>query len=529
MVPSVACCATSFTRQLVPNPNRAQRRAAERGKHSAFAQEPRRARADVAVGYLHPNGNIDSNFAKCLRNLADYDRQTNGRLGPHLEMVSGANIVTARNLVVRQFLETSATWLFLIDSDMTFAPTVVDQLLDAADVNERPIVGGLCFALSSGEGQLIVPTIYNFNGEGRMVRQYGYPENTLFPVAGTGAACLLVHRRVFEGILEKTVTEQLAAATGMPVGQRMFGPPWPWFAETATGPDWGDTAGEDLTFCVRAGACGFPIFVDTRVKIGHVKPFIVDEALYRMFLPKVEAPAPTFVVIPVKGKHQFTTSILSQLNAQGGFEQLFLYDNAAGTSDSVSDWVDDDYLDGNVTVIPAAGMNIHEMWNAGIKRALAENERCNIAILNNDLELGPDFLKEMADGLRAHPSIAAVSGNYDGRDFVEKVQAVKGIAAGREDGTGGFAGFAMMFRGELFVAGCPLFDEELQFWYGDNLMLMHLEKAGATYGIVRDAHVKHIGGGSQTSGDGKGHRLTPELAAIVEKDQERFEKIVANW
>ncbi len=81
-----------------------------------------------------------------------------------------------------------------------------------------------------------------------------------------------------------------------------------------------------------------------------------------------------------------------------------------------------------------------------------------------------------------------------------------------------------MFRGELFAAGCPLFDEELQFWYGDNAMLMELEKAGATYGIVRDAHVKHIGGGSQTSGDGKGHRLTPELAAIVEQDKAVFER-----
>ncbi len=500
-------------------PNRQQRRAAERGKHSAFAQEPRRARADVAVGYLHPNGDISSNFAQCLRNLADYDRQTNGRLGPHLEMVSGANIVTARNLVVRQFLETSATWLFLIDSDMTFAPNVVDQLLDAADANERPIVGGLCFALSSGEGQLIVPTIYNFNGEGRMVRQYGYPENTLFPVAGTGAACLLVHRRVFEGILEKTVTEQLAQATGMPVGQRMFGPPWPWFAETATGQEWGDTAGEDLTFCVRAGACGFPIFVDTRVKIGHVKPFIVDEALYKMFLPKAEAPAPTFVVIPVKGKQHFTEAIIGQLQEQGGFDRIFLYDNA-DTQDERYEYHEQPW----VVKIPAKGMNIHEMWNAGIKKALAENERCNIAILNNDLELGPDFLTEMADGLRAHPSIAAVSGNYDNREFVEKVQAVKGIAAGREDGTGGFAGFAMMFRGELFAAGCPLFDEELQFWYGDNAMLMELEKAGATYGIVRDAHVKHIGGGSQTSGDGKGHRLTPELAAVVEQDKAVFER-----
>lgn len=513
-------------------PNRAQRRAAQK-PHSAFEAQ-RQYRNDVAIGYLHRGDSTNPAFATSLLMLQAFDLRGavtpegkklggQGRFGFHLPLESGANIVGGRNKLVREFLtHTTAEWLWMVDDDMVFDADTLDRLLDDADKDTKPIVGGLCFARLRAESQQIVPTCYSLNAQGQMSRWNGYPEEQVFEVDATGAACMLVHRSVFETILNATVGEEIADVAGVSADTPRYPPPWPWFAETVTGADWGDSMSEDLTFCMRAKLCGFPIHVDSRIKIGHVKSFEIDEPMYRMYLPQAELPAPTFVVIPVKGKfEEFTGPILKALDEQGGFERCFVYDNDAQIGDCLGfpiyDWLD---------VLPAKGKNIHEMWNLGIKKALAavSDGRCNIAILNNDLELGENFLEELGNGLRAHPSIAAVCANYDNRPMMEKVGAVKGIAAGREDGTGGFAGFAMMFRGELFAAGCPLFDEELQFWYGDNAMLMQLDKANATYGIARDAHVKHIGGGSQTSGDGKGARLTPELAAIVEQDRAIFER-----
>ena len=52
---------------------------------------------------------------------------------------------------------------------------------------------------------------------------------------------------------------------------------------------------------------------------------------------------------------------------------------------------------------------------------------------------------------------------------------------------------------------------------------MSLDAGDAVYGIVRDADVVHIDGGSKTAGDGKGKRLTPELAEAAERDRKRFE------
>lgn len=274
-----------------------------------------------------------------------------------------------------------------------------------------------------------------------------------------------------------------------------------------------------MTFCLRAGACGFPVYVDTSVKIGHIKKVVVDEPMFRSNIPPPEEPAPTYVVIPVKGQQHYTTALLKQLDEQGGYEQVFVYDNAAGTDEALAQ------PDGeNVTVIPAAGKTIHEMWNLGIKEARNRSPRCNVAILNNDIEIGANFLAEMAAGLRAHPSIACVGGNYDGRTFVEKVQEVKGICAGRYDGTGGLPGFAFMIRSELVDAvGGTLFDESYELWYGDNDLCLQMERLGATYGIVRDATVTHLDGGGRTS-TVDGVNLKPEYVEMAARDRERFVK-----
>ena len=41
-----------------------------------------------------------------------------------------------------------------------------------------------------------------------------------------------------------------------------------------------ERVGEDLTFCVRVKNAGFPIFVDCRIQVGHVKPVILDLDYY---------------------------------------------------------------------------------------------------------------------------------------------------------------------------------------------------------------------------------------------------------
>src|SRR5690606_6266574 len=130
-------------------------------------------------------------------------------------------------------------------------------------------------------------------------------------------------------------------------------------------------------------------------------------------------------------------------------------------------------------------------------------------ILNNDLRLGPAFLRTLSQALTDDRALTAVCGNYDGRTAPTPVVETRDICAGRYDGTGGFAGFAFMVRGEWFSTGYR-FPEECRLWFGDNDLIMSILRADthrgyddrpSKAGIVLAAQVEHLDGGSQTAGD----------------------------
>lgn len=176
---------------------------------------------------------------------------------------SSANISHARNELVRRFLAGSAAWLLLIDSDMNFDPDLVDALLHNASPDRAPIVGGLCFGIND---DVLFPTLYHLikddDDQLATVKHQGpIPENTMFQVAATGAACLLVHRSVLEAV----------EAHG-------FNQTFPWFQEMEM---FGRPCGEDFTFCLRAGQLGFPVYVNTAVEVGHHKSSLLTAAKYR--------------------------------------------------------------------------------------------------------------------------------------------------------------------------------------------------------------------------------------------------------
>lgn len=215
----------------------------------------------VVLAYIHP-GQTSSYFTQSLTNLLMYDQATSRRIVGCLNEWSSANVSSARNSLTGQFLDDyDAEWLLWIDADMAFEHTSLNLLLETADPKTAPIVGGLCFGATYGA---LFPTIYQYVTEGeivRTVRVNDYEDNALVQCGATGAAFLLVHRTVLEAVRD-----------------RGFNPTFPWFQETELG---GMAAGEDLTFCIRAGILGFPIHVNTAVKIGHHKSTVLDHDTFQ--------------------------------------------------------------------------------------------------------------------------------------------------------------------------------------------------------------------------------------------------------
>lgn len=244
----------------------------------------RPASEKVVLGYLSPQ-HVMADFMESLLYLQMYDFAGAKRLvdgGGMLPVRAGCNLAGPRNEMVRKFLAKSgADWLLTVDSDMIFMPDMMERLLEHADPEAAPIVGGLCFGFD-GEGQ-IQPTLYGFIGDEQspqVVRFHEWPPDAMFQVAATGGAALLIHRTVFERMRDFRHPSR--------PGRTGFNDAYPWFQELEHD---GRPVSEDIGFCWRAGLLGIPVYVNTAVQLGHVKQRVLTMDAYLAERGYLSAPA----------------------------------------------------------------------------------------------------------------------------------------------------------------------------------------------------------------------------------------------
>ncbi len=230
--------------------------------------------ADVSVGYLHPN-EISSNFHQSYLGLVIWDFGHGQRLSSQLPMrVGSGGLVEGRNKVAASFLDdTDDRYLLWLDSDMGFAPNTLDALLEVAEGNDLPILGGLCFAWKEVtldqlggyrcEPRPTIMDLTEIDGAKKFAGRTSYEQGTLTRCDATGSACILIRRDVLQQIRDQ------------------FGDTW---YDRIPGSD-GLKMGEDVSFCVRAGACGFPVHVHTGIHTNHHKSVWVSELDYRAHYP----------------------------------------------------------------------------------------------------------------------------------------------------------------------------------------------------------------------------------------------------
>lgn len=268
----------------------------------------------VFLGYLHPD-QITASFVECLEDLKHHDARGSRMLREWGKVRAGSmGIPEARNTIVAQFLNTECEWLFFVDSDMGFAPDILDRLLSRADADERPVVGGLAFAYrefsTDGMGgfkRQPMPTILDWvperpDGTPGFVGRRHYPTNELVKAGATGAAVLLIHRSVLERM------------------QGEFGPVW--FDRL---PDTNGTLmGEDISFCARLGALEVPLYVDTGARTTHYKAIWVSEADFWQSYDPPPAREPVDVIVPtVKPRAHLIDDLAVSLRASTGLARLW--------------------------------------------------------------------------------------------------------------------------------------------------------------------------------------------------------------
>jgi len=401
---------------------------------------------------------------------------------------AAGGLVAGRNEVAEKFLgATDCEWLWMVDSDMGFAPTTVDDLIAVADPDTRPVVGGLCFALRAngpgmfhGEKYVIVPSAYRWvetDTEVGFQSILDFPDDGMVEVSATGAACLLVHRTALERVREKYADH--------------------WF-DPVTHPN-GPTFSEDLSFCIRLAAVDIPIWVHTGVGTTHAKGgiFLDREAFDAQFPVSPSSTVPTYVVVASRERPEMLATLRAQLAGQA--TGLFVFDNGYDTPPAGA--------------IEAHGWPLHRMWNTGLDMAekAAEGGPYNVLVINDDVEVPARFCAQLAAGLRSDDDNWIAYPNW--RNHSLRPGETLATSTDKKSGQT-MSGWAFMLRGETGLR----FDERYQWWYGDADLERRVRAAGKHTVCVGGCHARHLDPLRSTVED-------PARVAQVEADEKLFASV----
>ena len=166
-------------------------------------------------------------------------------------------IHNARNNLFFKAVNGGYDWIFFVDSDMVLQPDTLIRLIETAQ-SGHDYVSALTISRRFPPKPTICKELHwerHDNGEIDHGCEYyeDYPRDSIFPIAASGCACLLVKIEIIEKVI------------------RSYGVP-PFDALPCVG--------EDYSFCWRLGQLGIEMVCDSRVKPGHVGTYIYNEDTY---------------------------------------------------------------------------------------------------------------------------------------------------------------------------------------------------------------------------------------------------------
>lgn len=194
----------------------------------------------VTLAYV-TGGRVTSRFhLSVVQTLMAHQGLIVGHLG-----VEGPYIAQNRNHVVRDFLPTTAEWLWFVDDDIVLTTNTLPALLEHAD--GKPILGACYFG---NEGNAMWAEARG----GDPYAPFGHVEpKGLYRLSAVGMGCTLIHRSVLEAMQSEVEPDPWFGHDLVPDGQQGY-----------------RTAGEDTTFCQRAARFGFHPW-GLGFVVGHLK------------------------------------------------------------------------------------------------------------------------------------------------------------------------------------------------------------------------------------------------------------------
>ena len=151
-----------------------------------------------------------------------------------------------------------------IDSDIVFTFEQVEKLIEST--NEHPVVAGM-YRMADLVNYAFVKewdeTYFKANGTFKFIKPEdidAWKEETNFkyyPVVYSGMGFMAIRRDVFDNIKYPYFDSEIITI------------------KTEDGKVIRDICSEDVSFCKKIAKAGYPIMVNTDIRVGHIKPLII--------------------------------------------------------------------------------------------------------------------------------------------------------------------------------------------------------------------------------------------------------------
>lgn len=167
----------------------------------------------------------------------------------------GSLVYEARNSLARQAIKADVDQVLWLDSDMVFRPSLLENMTKVAKENDIDFLTGLCFRRKPPYTPTIFDKLDWKDDRCHYTQFMSIPEGR-FQVGGCGFAGVLLQTDVLMSVASKFNGRMFDPLPGM---------------------------GEDLSFCWRARQCGYDIWCDSEIELGHVGNTIVTRGYFEAF------------------------------------------------------------------------------------------------------------------------------------------------------------------------------------------------------------------------------------------------------
>ena len=168
-------------------------------------------------------------------------------------------IYQARTQLCKMAMEANADYVLWLDSDVSFPPSLMEDMMTA--IQGRDMVTGIYHMRRPPFRPVIWKTLKTgLLPQDCTVEPYDdYPDGDLFEIDGCGFGAVLMKIGVIKDVAE-TFHETFTPIPGF---------------------------GEDLSFCIRVKSCGYKMYADPRIQVGHKGSMIINQNTFRSFMGRM--------------------------------------------------------------------------------------------------------------------------------------------------------------------------------------------------------------------------------------------------